>query len=99
VGADICIEVMRKPGEWIIRKTWPNAFEGTGLKERLAAESMNQLIVVGVWTDACVRASVFGAIYAGLRVWLVNDACGSGTQTMHRTAVLDMAPDSMAAAC
>jgi nicotinamidase-related amidase len=90
-GADICAEVAPMPGETVIRKPWPSAFRDTGLKEVLARSGIESLIAFGVWTDSCVRASVFDAVFAGYHVWLVKDACGSGTETMHRTAILDMA--------
>ncbi|MCO5084494.1 MAG: cysteine hydrolase [Rhizobiaceae bacterium] len=90
-GADICHEVAPEPGETVIRKRWPSAFQGTelaGMLERLGARHM---LVTGIWTDSCVRASVFDAVYAGYHVWLVKDACGSATDTMHRVGMLDMA--------
>ena len=35
--------------------------------------------------------SVFDAVYQGFRVWLVKEACGSMSEAMHRTGMLDMA--------
>ena len=52
---------------------------------------MEWLIVAGVWTEACVAATVRDAIARGLRVLLVKDACGSGTVAMHQTAILNLA--------
>ncbi|RUX14914.1 isochorismatase family protein, partial [Mesorhizobium sp. M2A.F.Ca.ET.042.01.1.1] len=52
---------------------------------------IENLVVAGVLTDSCVTASVFDAVYHGFRVWLVKDACGSMTEAMHRTGMLDMA--------
>lgn len=90
-GADICAEVAPQPGEKVVRKKWPSAFQGTDLHEDLTKRGIDTLVVAGVWTDSCVRGSVFDAVYRGYRVWLVKDACGSMTEMMHRTAVLDMA--------
>jgi nicotinamidase-related amidase len=90
-GAAICREVAPRFGETVIRKNWPSAFRGTNLSDALSGMGVQHLLTVGVWTDSCVRASVFDAVFAGYRVWLVKDACGSGTETMHRAAVLDMA--------
>ena len=36
-------------------------------------------------------ATVKHAVALGLRVVLVKDACGSGTEAMHRTAILNLA--------
>jgi hypothetical protein len=35
--------------------------------------------------------TVFDALYEGYRVWLVKDASGSGSRTMHRAGILDLA--------
>lgn len=90
-GADICAEVAPVPGDIIVRKKWPSAFQETGLDQDLRQRGIDNLIVTGVWTDSCVRGSVFDAVYRGFRVWLVKDACGSMTEMMHRVAILDMA--------
>jgi nicotinamidase-related amidase len=90
-GADICEEVAPEPGETVIRKRWPSAFQNTELAETLRRFGVRDLLVAGIWTDSCVRATVFDAVYAGYRAWLVKDACGSATDTMHRVGILDMA--------
>jgi nicotinamidase-related amidase len=90
-GAAMCSEVAPLPGETLIRKPWPSAFRDTDLKNVLARSGIDNLIAFGVWSDSCVRASVLDAVFAGYHVWLVKDACGSGTEMMHRTAILDMA--------
>ncbi|MBZ9864687.1 cysteine hydrolase [Mesorhizobium sp. CA15] len=90
-GADICAEVAAVPGDIVIHKHWPSAFRRTDLSQRLAALGVENLVVTGVLTDSCVTESVFDAVYQGFRVWLVKEACGSITEAMHRTGMLDMA--------
>ncbi len=90
-GADICAEVAALPGDIVIHKHWPSAFRRTDLSQRLADLKIENLIVTGVLTDSCVTESVFDAVYQGFRVWLVKDACGSMSEAMHRTGMLDMA--------
>lgn len=56
-----------------------SAFEGTlpggvGLREALATRGITDLVVCGLATDYCVRASVLDAIREGLRVDVVTDA-------------------------
>ncbi|MBX3568025.1 MAG: cysteine hydrolase [Rhizobiaceae bacterium] len=89
--SDICEEVAPVPGEIVVRKTWPTAFRDTNLQKDLTELGIENLIVTGILTDSCVRATVFDAVYAGFRVWLVKDAMGSMSKAMHRTATLDMA--------
>ncbi|WP_434106169.1 cysteine hydrolase family protein [Paraburkholderia caffeinilytica] len=90
-GADICSEVSPERDETVVRKRWPSAFQDTDLHAHLNALGIKEIVALGVWTDSCVRATVFDAIYKGYRVWLVKDACGSATETMHRAGILDMA--------
>ncbi len=90
-GADICAEVAALPGDIVIHKHWPSVFRRTDLTQRLAELKVENLIVAGVLTDSCVTESVFDAVYQGFRVWLVKEACGSMTEAMHRTGMLDMA--------
>lgn len=90
-GAEICEEVAPLADEIVIRKRWPSAFMQTDLDSQLSQAGIENLIVVGVWTDSCVRGSVFDAVYKGYRVWLVKDACGSLNDAMHRIGILDMA--------
>lgn len=68
VGDDFCREVTPAPGETILRKAWPSAFRDSGLQETPATMKVEHLVMVGVWTDSCVRATVFDAVFAGFRV-------------------------------
>ncbi|HMJ98222.1 MAG TPA: isochorismatase family cysteine hydrolase [Reyranella sp.] len=90
-GADICAEVAPLPSDIVIHKHWPSVFRRTDLARRLAEHGIENLMVAGVLTDSCVTESVFDAVYQGFRVWLVKDACGSMSEAMHRTGMLDMA--------
>ncbi|RJT41270.1 cysteine hydrolase [Mesorhizobium waimense] len=90
-GAQICAEVAALPGDIVIHKHWPSCFRRTDLMQRLADLKIESLMVTGVLTDSCVSESVFDAVYQGFRVWLVKEACGSMTEAMHRTGMLDMA--------
>lgn len=90
-GAAICAEVAPAAGEYVARKTFPSGFRGTGLDAELRRRGIATVIAFGVWTEACLRETVFDALYEGYRVWLVKDASGSGSRTMHRAGILDLA--------
>jgi maleamate amidohydrolase len=90
-GAAICAEVAPAAGEYVAHKTFPSGFRGTGLGDELKRRGIETLIAFGVWTESCLRETVFDALYEGYRVWLVKDACGSGSRTMHRAGFLDLA--------
>jgi len=87
----ICREVAPVSGEVVIYKNDASAFEEGSLEARLKALDIEWLIVVGVWTEACIAASVRDAAACGFRVLLVKDACASGTVVMHQTGVLNLA--------
>jgi maleamate amidohydrolase len=87
----ICEEVQPVLGEQVIYKNDASAFSEGTLLAALAKAEIEWLIVAGVWSEACVAATVRDAIMNGFRVLLVKDACGSGTEAMHQTAVLNIA--------
>ncbi len=87
----ICREVAPRAGETVIAKNDASAFSTGALEPLLREAGIEWVIVAGVWTEACVAATVRDAIQRGFRVLLVKDACGSGTVAMHETAVLNLA--------
>lgn len=86
----ICPEVAPAEGERLIVKSEASAF-GPGLGDELKAAGLEWLYVAGVWTEACVDATVKAALRLGFRVALVKDACGSGSVAMHQTGILNLA--------
>jgi nicotinamidase-related amidase len=89
--SEICREVAPGEDETVIYKNDASAFDEGSLQARLAKLEIEWLVVAGVWTEACVAATVRDAMAAGLRVLLVKDACGSGTSAIHQTAILNLA--------
>jgi len=87
----ICAEVAPEGDETLLVKAQATAFGDSGLAELLRRGGTEWLFIAGVWTEACVDATVKDAVRGGLRVALVKDACGSGTAAMHRTGVLNLA--------
>jgi maleamate amidohydrolase len=87
----ICPEVAPQASEPVIYKNDASAFCEDNLRPLLAEAGIEWLVIAGVWTEACVAATVRDGIAQGFRVLLVKDACGSGTEAMHKTAVLNLA--------
>jgi maleamate amidohydrolase len=87
----ICDEVHPLETEMVISKSDASAFSEGTLAGLLATRGIEWLIITGVWTEACVAATIRDAIAAGVHVLLIKDACGSGTDAMHQTAVLNLA--------
>ena len=87
----LCPEVGPVRDEPTLVKSEPSAFADGRLSRELARRGIEWLFVAGVWTEACVDATVKDAIALGLRVILIKDACGSGSIAMHQTGILNLA--------
>lgn len=90
-GTAICPEVAPRDGEPVLFKNDNSAFSEAAFERLLRDAKAERLIIAGVWTEACVAATVRDAIERGYRVLLVKDACGSGTVAMHQTGILNLA--------
>jgi nicotinamidase-related amidase len=61
----------------IIQKTHGNAFEGTNLKGELDAKGIRNIVITGLVTNGCVKATCIGGDELGYRVILVEDGHSS----------------------
>ncbi len=61
-------------GEPIIHKRHGNSFEDTNLQEELSKRGIDVVVVTGMVTHGCVKATCLGALEAGYRVVLAGDA-------------------------
>lgn len=87
----VCREVGPVSGEPLLMKTQASAFAAGDLAGMLRMRGVEWLVVAGVWTEACIDATVREAVHRGFRVILVKDACGSGSTAMHQTGILNLA--------
>jgi nicotinamidase-related amidase len=87
----ICPEVGPTGNEAVLVKTQASMFGDGRLARAFAGLGVEWVFVAGVWTEACVAATVQDAIELGLRVILIKDACGSGSLAMHQTGILNLA--------
>jgi nicotinamidase-related amidase len=67
-------ELVRRDSEPLVHKTYGDSFEGTELEVLLAERGVGRLVVTGAQTDACIRATLHGALVRGYDVTLVSDA-------------------------
>lgn len=88
---EICHEVAPADGEALLIKGEASAFRSGPAAGDLKSAGIEWLVVAGVWTEACIDASVKDAVAGGFRVLLVKDACGSGSAAMHQTGILNLA--------
>ena len=64
-------------GEPVFAKDFYSAFDSPGLEAALAAGAVDTLILAGIYTHACVRATALDAYRRGYRVLIATDAIGS----------------------
>lgn len=57
--------------DFVIHKLHGNAFEGTNLHDALQSRHISSLVITGLVTHGCVRATCIGALELGYRVILV----------------------------
>ncbi len=76
--------------EVIVTKQYASAFFGTSLASTLAADGVDSVIVCGVSTSGCVRASATDALQHGFRPLVVADACGDRDPGVHEANLFDL---------
>ena len=67
-------ELERRDAEPLVHKSYGDSFEDTDLEIVLAERGVGHVVVTGAQTDACVRATLHGALVRGYDVTLVGDA-------------------------
>ena len=78
------------PGEVVITKQYASAFFGTSLAATLTAQGVDTVVIVGLSTSGCVRASAVDAVQHGFRPIVVADACGDRDPRPHDAALFDI---------
>jgi nicotinamidase-related amidase len=73
-GWQLVPEVSRRDGDPVVHKGYSDSFEATDLEQLLACHAVGRLVVAGAQSDACIRATIHGAIARGYDVTLVSDA-------------------------
>ena len=77
-------------GELVISKQYPSAFFGTSLAETLKTKGIDTLIITGVTTSGCIRATCVDAMSYGFIPIVVADACGDRHAAPHEANLFDM---------
>lgn len=76
--------------ELVITKQYPSAFFGTSLASTLTAIGVDSVLLTGLTTSGCVRASCVDAMSHGFRTAVVADACGDRHDAPHQANLFDM---------
>lgn len=78
------------PGEAVITKQGASGFFGTDLDSQLRAAGVDTVIVCGVSTSGCVRASALDACQHDLVPIVVAEACGDRDPAVHHANLFDL---------
>jgi maleamate amidohydrolase len=76
--------------ELVISKQYPSAFFGTSLASTLTSKGIDTLIITGLTTSGCIRASCVDAMSNGFIPIVVADACGDRHESPHDANLFDM---------
>ncbi len=78
------------PEEPVIEKQWASAFFGTDLDKRLREVGVDSLVVTGLTTSGCVRATVVDGLQYNYPVLVPREAVGDRNADAHEANLFDM---------
>jgi len=78
------------PSEVVIRKQSASAFFGTPLATLLTAQRVDTLLIAGLSTSGCVRATAVDAVQHGFIPVVVREAVGDRDPRPHEASLFDL---------
>ncbi|KQX19119.1 MULTISPECIES: isochorismatase family protein [unclassified Sphingomonas] len=78
------------PRDHLITKLYPSAFFGTALSSLLVADKVDSLIITGLSTSGCVRATCNDSISYGFAPSVVHDGVADRDDRPHQANLFDM---------
>ena len=88
VALDVAME--RLETEPLIEKHWPSAFHKTDLDAQLRALGVDSLVVTGLTTSGCVRASAVDGLQYNYQVVVAKEAVGDRNLAAHEANLFDL---------
>lgn len=76
--------------ELVVAKQYPSAFFGTALAAHLTVSGVDTLVIGGLSTSGCVRASTLDAMQHGFVPIVVEDAVGDRDADVHAANLFDI---------
>lgn len=77
-------------GEVVVTKQYASAFFGTPLAPMLTAQGIDTVVIGGLSTSGCVRATALDACQNGFLPFVVRDACGDRHPGPHEANLFDL---------
>ena len=79
-----------REGELVISKQYASSFFGTHLSATLTAMGNDTLLITGLSTSGCVRATALDACQHGFLPFVVREACGDRHPGPHEANLFDL---------
>lgn len=76
--------------ELVVTKQYASAFFGTTLASTLIALGVDTVLITGLSTSGCVRATALDACQHGFLPFVVREACGDRHQAPHEANLFDL---------
>ena len=90
-GGEVLDErLQRRPGEQVLVKKFGSCFFGTTLASQLTGQGIDTVIVTGVSTSGCVRATVVDSVQNGFHTIVPRQAVGDRAPGPHEANLFDM---------
>ena len=87
---EIAEEIAPLSDEVVVRKTKPSAFFGTELNGYMIYHNIDTIIVTGMVTSGCVRATVVDAFSLNYRVIVPIEGVADRSQLSHQVTLIDL---------
>jgi maleamate amidohydrolase len=78
------------PHDLCVTKHYASAFFGTSLATTLHTKGVDTVLVTGVSTSGCVRATATDALNHGFRPQVIREACADRTSELHESNLRDL---------
>lgn len=79
-----------REGEVLVEKQWASAFRGTDIDDRLRTAGVDSLVVTGLTTSGCVRATAVDGLQYDYRVVVAREAVGDRNSEAHEANLFDL---------
>ncbi len=87
---DFPAAILPREGEWVLAKTKASAFFQTPLPAYLAKQQVDTVVVCGVSTSGCVRATAVDACSHGYSTFVIDDCCFDRSYFAHCANLFDL---------
>jgi maleamate amidohydrolase len=80
----------RRASEPLIEKQWASSFFTTDLADQLVCCGADSLVVTGLTTSGCVRATAVDGLQHNYPVLIPREACGDRNLAVHEASLYDL---------